>query len=169
MPSKPKMPIDKGFAALDTGAIFIGAADHSPSGSARQIGLRRSTCLVKSSPTCCNAIASRQRAQKSLKTPETRPFVVPQVHDPTYPRTATGNSDEPKYGRRAVDQNEFLRRLKLSERSASAGYKRSPFTASFRGLIYLLSDCREASFGRAAAGTTRTCCPSAADPTWGHI
>jgi len=40
------MPIDKGFAGLDTVAIFIGAADSLPSGSARQIGLRRSTCLV---------------------------------------------------------------------------------------------------------------------------
>jgi hypothetical protein len=41
--------------------------------------------LVKSSPTYCNAIASRERAQKSLKIPETRPIVAPLVHDRTHP------------------------------------------------------------------------------------
>src|SRR5205823_3582909 len=145
IPSKPKMPIDKGFAALETVAIFIGAADPPPSGSARQIGLRRSTCLVKSSPTYCNAIASPEGAQKSLKIPETRPIVAPLLHDRTHPRTATNSIDEPKYDLRAIKQNEFLRRLKLSGRSASAEYKRSPYLQpSFRGLIHLLNDCREA-------------------------
>src|SRR5438477_13165224 len=83
MPSKPKMPIDKGFAVLDTVATFIGTADHPPPGSAGQIGLRRSTCVVKRSPTYCNAIASRTRAQKSLIIPDTRLIVAYLVHDRT--------------------------------------------------------------------------------------
>ena len=98
------MPIDKGFAGLDTVAIFIGAADPPPSGSARQIGLCPSTRLVKSSPTYCNAIANRERAQKSLKIPETRPIVAPLLYDRTHFERPTSSSDEPEYGQRAVDQ-----------------------------------------------------------------